>query len=185
MAVRLLISLTSMLVTAGPGPSVWPGAGPSSQEAISEQERQESSIAGGTLIAQGNHLRYEASDPLFLIITDQEEWQAFWETYAPDGQTTPPPMEFSTSFVLVGVAGARSTGGYEINFSRLEQSGDEIRVTTQLREPAPDDAVEMAFTEPYVILSVACRRLPEDRGHLSFVFETPEGVELGRISLRP
>jgi hypothetical protein len=138
-------------------------------------------VPGATVLAQGLQLKYEEPNPRFFVIADDGAWADFWQTYTPEGQTASPPVDFGTSFVLVGVQGVKSTGGYNITFSDLRQSGDEVHVVTDLREPAPGESAEMAFTQPYIIVQVESAHLTT-RGPLTFIFETAAGQELGRVT---
>jgi hypothetical protein len=135
---------------------------------------------GATVLAQGSQLQYEDPNPRFLIIDDEQAWADFWKTYAPDGQTASPPVDFRSSIVLVGIQGAKSSGGYSIHFRELEAKGDAVHVVTELTEPTADQPAETTFTQPYTIVQVDADRLP-DQARQTFVFETPDGEELSQV----
>jgi hypothetical protein len=137
-------------------------------------------FAGAEVLAGGQSLRYDDPEPLFQVITTQQALNEFWQAYMPRGMTRP-QVDFGNSFVLVGIQGAKSSGGYGISFTGLEQAGDQVRVITQWTEPAGDEPVEMTFTQPYVVVRVDAAQLAT-RGALTFVFETEAGQELGRMS---
>lgn len=140
----------------------------------------EASLPGAEVVAEGEQLQYDEPGPEFLVLTTQEEWQSFWQTYLP-GEEAAPPVDFAQSVVLVGIQGAKNTGGYDIRFTGLETSGDEVRVTVEMEEPDPSAAVEMVLTQPYVALEVDRDRLPS-RESLTFVFDTEPGEEVGRVT---
>ncbi len=162
---------------ATPGPEV----SARGEVAIEEPGPASEPFKGATVLSEGDQLRYEELDAEFLVITDQESWASFWRSYAPEGQTEAPQVNFDTAFVLVGVQGVKSTGGYEISFRDLEQSGDEVRVLTDIQEPAAGEQAEAAFTQPYTIVEVDTARLTAP-GPLTFVFETDSGERLGQVT---
>jgi hypothetical protein len=136
-------------------------------------------FAGAEVLAQGQSLRYEDSEPLFQVITTQQALNELWQTYMPRGVTRP-EIDFGNAFVLVGIQGAKSSGGYDIFFTDLQQAGEEVRVITQWTEPAGDEPVEMTFTQPYVVVQVDASLLTS-KGALTFLFQTEAGQELGRV----
>jgi hypothetical protein len=136
-------------------------------------------FAGAEVLAKGQSLRYEDAEPLFQVITTQQALNELWQTYMPRGVNRP-EVDFGNAFVLVGIQGAQSSGGYDIFFTGLEQEGQQVRVLTQWTEPAGDEPVEMTFTQPYVVIRVDTSLL-ESKGALTFLFETEAGQELGRV----
>lgn len=133
-------------------------------------------FAGADMVSQGQNLRYGSPEPLFQVITTQQALDSFWQAYLPG--TTMPQVDFQSSFVLAGIQGVKSTGGYGISFTGLEQNGDEVRIMTELTEPAASESVDMTFTQPYTVLRVDSKALAA-HGALTFVFETEAGTELG------
>jgi hypothetical protein len=136
-------------------------------------------FAGSEVLSEGQSLRYESSEPLFKVITTQQALDSFWQTYLSQGMT-PPQVDFERSFVLVGIMGVKSTGGYGISFTGLEQDGDVVRVITEWTEPAGADSVDMSFTQPYIVLRVDSTQLASP-GALVVFFETEAGQQLGRV----
>ena len=136
---------------------------------------------GAKVLVQGLQLSYKDRDPRFFVIADEDAWIDFWETYTPDGKTAGPSVDFRVSFVLIGVQGVKSTGGYSITFSDLRQSGHKVHVVTDFKEPAPGESVEMAFTQPYIIVQIELARLTT-RGLITFIFETATGQEVGLVA---
>lgn len=138
------------------------------------------SFAGSQVLSEGQNLRYSSYEPLFQVITTQGTLDSFWQTYLPQGPTAP-QVDFARSFVLAGIQGVKSTGGYAISFTGLEQDGQELRVTTEWIEPVCDEPASMSFTQPYTVLRVDSAMLTE-KGALVFVFETERGKQLGRVA---
>jgi hypothetical protein len=136
-------------------------------------------FAGAEVLAEGQNLRYNSYERLFQVITTQQALDSFWQTYLPG--TPLPQVDFQRSFVLAGIQGLKSTGGFGISFTGLEQEGDEVRVITKWTEPGCSDIVDMGITQPYTVLRVDSSLLTNG-GTLSFLFETETGRHLGRVS---
>ena len=136
-------------------------------------------FAGAEVLSEGQNLRYSSPERLFQVITTQQALDSFWQTYLPG--ITLPQVGFDRSFVLAGIQGQKSTGGFGISFTGLEQEGDEVRVITKWTEPGCSDSVDMGFTQPYTVLRVDSTLLA-NRGALVFLFETEPGRHLGRAS---
>jgi hypothetical protein len=136
-------------------------------------------FAGAQVLAEGDRLLYEDPEPRFLVLTTQQELDQFWKTYLPGGSGVP-QVDWTDAFVLAGIQGNKSTGGYDVSFEGLEQQGGEVRVVTELMTPSPDEPVDMAFSQPYVVVLIDEGALAS-RGALTFVFETPGGMELARV----
>lgn len=193
---RRLVLLAGLLVLAGatiagcgaegaasPEPDLALGGGMASGElpATVGASPVDEPFPGAALLSEGEQLRYVEPEPSFFVITDEGAWADFWQVYAPEGQTEAPSVDFETAFVLVGVQGAKNTDGYDIGFSALEQSGSEVRVVTDLREPAAGEQAESTLTQPYTIVQVDASQLTA-HGPLDFVFETDEGERLGQTT---
>ncbi len=138
-------------------------------------------MQGATVLAGGQQLAVDDPEPEFLVIADESTWSTFWQTYAPEGHTESPDVDFDSSFVLVGIQGAKSTGGYDIAFSGLRLDGDQLHVLTDLEEPVSGESAEAAFTQPYTIVQVDSERVASG-GALTFIFETEDGRELARVT---
>jgi hypothetical protein len=136
-------------------------------------------FAGAEVLAEGQNLRYNSYEPFFQVITTQQALDSFWQTYLPG--TPLPQVDFQHSFVLAGIQGNKSTGGFGISFTGLEQEGDNVRVITDWTEPGCSDIVDMGITQPYTVLR-ADSSLLTNGGALSFLFETETGRHLGSVS---
>jgi hypothetical protein len=136
-------------------------------------------FAGAEVLSEGQNLRHNSYERLFQVITTQQALDSFWQTYLPG--TPLPQVDFQRSFVLAGIQGPKSTGGYGISFTGLEQEGHEVHVITKWTEPGCCDIVDMGLTQPYTVLRVDSSLLT-NRGAIIFLFETETGRHLGRVS---
>lgn len=144
-------------------------------------QAQGDTIPGGKRLIVGDRIGYGGRGPRFLVITDRENLIEFWRTYRPEGHSAPPAVDFSTSVLLVGMLGEQPTSGYAIDFKQLRSEGSQVQVVTRLQHPGPDEPVEMAFTQPFVVFQLELSTLPSRRP-LDFVFVTHDGEVLGRVA---
>ena len=175
--------LTTGPVEASPQPTtaVLPGNGdiePTGPRPTQQPQSARETFAGAETLSEGQNLRYDSFEPLFQVITTQQALGSFWQAYLPG--ITLPQVDFERSFVLAGIQGEKSTGGFGISFTGLEQHGNEVRVITRWTEPGCSDAVDMGFTQPYTVLRVDASLLAS-KGALVFLFETDAGRHLGRV----
>ena len=77
-------------------------------------------------------------------------------------------MDFSREMVVGIFMGQRGTGGYEIEITKVERAGSELRVYYRGKSPDPGAMLTQALTEPYHLI-----KLPKDHGRLIFA---PESV---------
>eukprot|EP00585_Thalassiosira_rotula_P012761 CAMPEP_0196131004 /NCGR_PEP_ID=MMETSP0910-20130528/1174_1 /TAXON_ID=49265 /ORGANISM="Thalassiosira rotula, Strain GSO102" /LENGTH=235 /DNA_ID=CAMNT_0041390407 /DNA_START=69 /DNA_END=776 /DNA_ORIENTATION=+ len=65
------------------------------------------------------------------------------------------PLEvFDNRMVIAVFMGSRSTGGYGVEITSVDQKKDGLVVNFKTSAPAPGDMVSQAFTQPYHIVSV-------------------------------
>ena len=161
---------------------VLPGNGdiePTGPRPAEQPQSARETFAGAEVLSEGQNLRYNSYQRLFQVITTQQALDSFWQTYLPG--TPLPQVDFQRSFVLAGIQGLKSTGGYGISFTGMEQEGDEVRVITKWTEPGCSDIVDMGITQPYTVLRVDSSLLTNG-GALIFLFETEIGRHLGGVS---
>ena len=161
---------------------VLPGNGdiePTGPRPTEHPQSTRETFAGAEVLSEGQNLRYDSFEPLFQVITTQQALDSFWQTYLPGIPL--PQVDFERSLVVAGIQGQKSTGGYGISFTGLEQEGDEVRVITKWTEPGCSDIVDMGLTQPYTVLR-ADSSLLTNGGALIFLFETETGRHLGRVS---
>jgi hypothetical protein len=99
---------------------------------------------------------YSAQDkPKREIVRDVKGWESLWR--AMKGKRVPlpelPEVDFQKHMVIGAFMGSRSTGGYSVHITRIEQN-DKIVVTVRETAPGPGDMVTMALTAPYHVVLV-------------------------------
>jgi hypothetical protein len=54
--------------------------------------------------------------------------------------------------VVLVYVGSKSSGGYSVDITGVQDSGSSIVISYKENKPGPDDVVFLAFTEPYHII---------------------------------
>uniref|UniRef100_A0A7S2UQQ1 PrcB C-terminal domain-containing protein n=1 Tax=Attheya septentrionalis TaxID=420275 RepID=A0A7S2UQQ1_9STRA len=91
-------------------------------------------------------------DPVTQVFLGANEFGNFW---AKHGSNESPSVDFSTNMVICVFTGTKNTGGFSVDITRVEDSGDEILVTYETRAPSPGGMVTMALTQPHHIIQTA------------------------------
>ena len=95
------------------------------------------------------------------VIYDQPSWEKFWQKHAVNakGVAQPPAVDFTREMVVAVTMGKQRTGGYSIEITQAEVSGQQFLVTVKKRVPAPGAMVTQAFTSPFHFAAVPLSRL--------------------------
>jgi hypothetical protein len=96
-------------------------------------------------------------EPLQVVIRNQAEWNAFWQRHsATDTNPAPAPIvDFDREMVVGIFLGEKSTGGYEVEIVRAEQSDAAIYFYYREKSPPPGGMVTQALTQPFHLVKVA------------------------------
>lgn len=106
-------------------------------------------------------------EPTQIVIRSRPDWVAFWERHTRT-QSEPPPIDFSRDMVVGLALGQRSTGGYEIEITRVERADSRLGIYYRSRSPDPGAILTQALTQPFHVI-----KLPRDDGPVVFVPESP------------
>jgi len=128
-------------------------------------------VAVGDVPAEGAALPFStvakgfASDvlePLQVAIRTRDEWVAFWarHTRAQVQPPSAPPVDFSREMVVGIFLGERATGGYEIEITKVERAGSELRIHYRSKSPDPGAIVTQARTQPYHLIKLMMEDSP-------------------------
>jgi hypothetical protein len=102
------------------------------------------------------------SDPVRLVITDSGTLAQVWNRIF--ATTTEPPavpsVDFSHERVLVAALGARSSGGYRIEFNRAALEGGEVVAEVLATSPGSRCATSQALTQPVDVVKVPLSDAP-------------------------
>jgi PrcB C-terminal len=95
--------------------------------------------------------------PLQTVIRNQDEWNAFWKRHSStDNNPAPAPIvDFNREMVVGIFLGEKSTGGYEVEIVRAEQSDAAIYFYYREKSPPPGGMVTQALTQPFHLVKVA------------------------------
>ena len=91
-----------------------------------------------------------------VLVTDEAQWKANWQQTNSRMLPVPPApaMDFSGQSVLAVYMGEQRTGGYAIEITGVELSGDTLRVTVRQTRPAPGSMVTQALTQPFHMVQI-------------------------------
>jgi hypothetical protein len=99
-------------------------------------------------VARGSISRIVTAEQ--VVIDSAGDWQAFWARHAPG--TTPPPVDFTTEFVVAILAGRRPSAGYRVEVLAIEREPAVITVVYRVGTPPPDALVAQVVTAPFQIV---------------------------------
>jgi hypothetical protein len=95
--------------------------------------------------------------PQQSFIATQKEWVETWITR--EGPVTPkrphPEIDFSREVVIVAALGAKNTGGYAVEITRIVRTKDAIEVYLRRTAPAENAKVPTGATSPFVLARMA------------------------------
>ena len=97
-------------------------------------------------------------DRRFIAIKTQKEWESLWREHKSAGSPSKavPAVDFKQE-MLVGVfSGERSTGGYGIEITKIEEDLAKNQLNVYFREtgPPPGSMVVQMLTQPYHIVKL-------------------------------
>lgn len=104
-------------------------------------------------------------EPLQVVISNEAEWEALWKRHrsSQNNPPAPPRINFSTEIVVGVFLSEKSTGGYEVEITRAEQTATELHVYYREKSPARDAMAIQALTQPYHLV-----RLPKHDARVLF-----------------
>lgn len=90
------------------------------------------------------------------VVRDASEWQRLWkQTRNSVPQPAVPEIDFSKEMVLGAYLGQKSSGGYGIKISRVQERDNCLEVDVKESAPEPGMITTMALTQPYHLVKTA------------------------------
>jgi hypothetical protein len=101
-------------------------------------------------------------DPVRLVITDSGTLTQVWNRIFATMTEPPaaPSVDFSHERVLVAALGARSSGGYRIEFNRAALEGGEVVAEVLATSPGAHCATSQALTQPVDVVKLPLSDAP-------------------------
>jgi hypothetical protein len=116
-----------------------------------------------TTIQRGQHSGIEEARE--VVVRSASDWTTLWKQHAPEQAV--PAIDFARSTVVGVFLGSRSTAGYTVEITAIEQKERELIVVYRERQPDPQAMVAQVITFPYHLVridrhdgSVRFRRAP-------------------------
>lgn len=107
-------------------------------------------------VVQGHYGSYDFKEEDYLVIDNQDDFEAFWEALHEGRSPTPslPAVDFAQETVVAAFFGTKPSGGYTIEVTGI--SSDDGRLHMQVEKTAPGDncITTQALTSPYHVIKV-------------------------------
>ena len=90
------------------------------------------------------------------VIRDQASWEQFWKEHSVR-VTNPPPapaVDFKKEMVLTATLGRRTTGGFSIEFTRIQDDPAGLKVFVVKKSPRPGGMNLQSLTAPFHFVAV-------------------------------
>ncbi|HLY74832.1 MAG TPA: protease complex subunit PrcB family protein [Planctomycetota bacterium] len=91
--------------------------------------------------------------PQQMFVSSQKDWAETWTTRQGSAGTkkSHPEIDFNRDVVIVAALGAKSTGGYTIEITRIVRTKDDIQVFLRRTAPPEGGRVVGGATSPFVM----------------------------------
>ena len=111
--------------------------------------------AGDRLVTLDRGAQSGIIEPLAVAIREAAAFERLWDEHVASQSPAPPApaVDFGSRMVLAYFRGTLPTGGYGAEIRDIEQRGDTLHVGVALTNPARGEAVTMALTHPFHIMS--------------------------------
>jgi hypothetical protein len=125
---------------------------------------------GYSFVTLGKGSQSGVRERKFVVIKSESNWQALWNSHVsmsvPPKQ--PPVVDFQTEMIVAVFSGEKSTGGYSIEISRIQEDSSKhaLEVIVHERKPPAGAMVIQALTQPYHIVKLTRIELP-----VAFVYQ--------------
>jgi hypothetical protein len=91
-----------------------------------------------------------------VVVRTPEEWKAIWEEHG--GGQPMPAVDFAKSMVVGVFLGSRSTAGYRVTITGIDNAGGSVAVTYREDRPGARDILAQVITSPHHL--VRLERVP-------------------------
>jgi hypothetical protein len=105
-----------------------------------------------TILAQGNEsgIEQQRFETIKDAVAFQKLWDLNFQTVSPKPPT--PKVDFSNEMVIAAFAGTKSTGGYELTLTKINNYSDSVQIDLSLLAPDGDCMVSGALTQPFLFV---------------------------------
>lgn len=95
-------------------------------------------------------------EPARLVLTDDEQWVAAWETLYEGQSPVPerPAVDFGSSVLILVAMGTRPTTGYSVKVEGVQHHAGVLYVAVRERSPGASCGTGQALTAPVHIVEV-------------------------------
>lgn len=109
-----------------------------------------------TRVVSGTNSGYKSAGQ--EVFTDERSWSQFWEAHASIyfPKEPAPRVNFGTTMLVAIFRGTRSSTGYEVKITRVEEDAECITVHYVTIDPPEFAMVGFALTQPFEIVAIPC-----------------------------
>lgn len=109
-------------------------------------------VVGEMIANLGNH-----QEKKNYVIKDEREWQVLWVTTTSNTDPKPalPPVDFASEMIIAAFAGTKSSSGYEINITKIEETATKLQVYMEQISPGKSCDTSSVITYPQSIVKLA------------------------------
>jgi hypothetical protein len=95
-------------------------------------------------------------EPLQQLIKDPAHWEKVWSAHnaGRKSEQNRPEIDFTKEMVILATMGRKNTGGYSIEITKAEVSGDQLKVYVTRKTPRPGGMSLQALTAPFHMAAV-------------------------------
>lgn len=113
-----------------------------------------------TIYKEAGHFSVRIESQMTVVVNSQEDLVAMWDLVFADHSPTPrmPEVDFARESVVMATMGLKSSGGYGVSISALEEIPEGMRLIIDAESPGSGCMTTQALTTPVHI--VRTRKLP-------------------------
>lgn len=122
-----------------------------SSSSIEEDETGDNLNVKFKTISQGQYSNI--SLPNQLVIKNKKDWLRLLKIQGNTQGFKNTKIDFYENIVIAIFAGQQPSGGYSVGVSNIKRIDSNLYVTVTFTEPAKNESVSLALTQPYIMLA--------------------------------
>ncbi len=103
-------------------------------------------------------------EPKEEVIKDKAQWEKVWAKHITSTKTSEkaPEVDFAKEMVIAVALGRRSTGGYKVDVTKVEEASGKLRIVVTKSSPPPGAMAIQALTAPFCFVAIPKSDLPPE-----------------------
>jgi hypothetical protein len=95
-----------------------------------------------------------------IVIQDEANYIYYWNQIDVEPAQSAPEVDFNQTMVILVSSGERSSSGYQVEITKLEESGSNLKVYYTSTSPADNCVQNTVITYPYCLVTVTASDKP-------------------------